>query len=487
MIEFLSTLVVFVFVIGVLVFVHELGHFLAARLVGIRVEEFAIGMGPKVCGFSRNDTEYNIRLLPIGGFVKMFGEGDYDNLASDSYGGKSPLQRLFVLVAGVMMNVLLAIILLYVQGFNLGFEYRVPDGYFKNEYRPWFGEKSESLLVVQEVKPSSPLSGKIDKLDILTKINGEDYSLSNWSEKAIKYSGQQINLTFVGYASDDIKNVVIQFPELSSNLLGQNGGPLIVISGFTEDSVLEGKVQPGAIIKYINGKSYEPDNFVQTISSFRGQNIKLTVLDSSGNNEREIEIYVRDQERPLGIILTTTLSPSFLFGITTSPISLIEFKGLSVWFAGFAQALNNIQYFGFAISELLQISVNVGSALPLADNVSGAVGLFGILDRVLKEVGFWGIIELMILFSINLAVINMLPIPALDGGHVLFTLVELITRKRLNTKWYNYLTLAGFALLLFLMIVITYLDIIRFTSLRKIFCNESREVPFVCDLSYAGD
>ncbi len=487
MAEFFLTLVVFILVIGILVFVHELGHYLAARFVGIRVEEFAIGMGKKVFGFKRNGTEYNIRIFPIGGFVKMFGEGDYDMIASDSYGGKTPLQRLLVVTAGVLMNLILAVFLLYIQGVHLGFQYRVVDAYFSQKYNPWFGEKKDNFLVIHDIKPSSPLYGKIDKLYILSKINGEEYSLSDLSDKILKYSGQEVQFTFIGYASNDSRNVRVTLPEIRPEVVGEKNKPFVVINGFTSDSILKGKANVGDIIKAINGESYDIKNFVQTINSLRGQNIKLTLIDSTDYREKEIEISLPDKEKPLGIILTNTHSLLFLLGISASPISFIEFKGWSVLFAGFAQTLNNIQFFGFAMSELLQLSFDSGSALPIADNLTGALGLFDILSRVIREVGFWGVIDLMILFSINLAIINILPIPALDGGHVLFTLIELISRRKLNAKVYNYLTIAGFAFLLFLMVFITYMDIIRFTSIRKFFCNESVRVPFVCDLASYND
>lgn len=483
MAEFFLTLVVFIFVIGILVFVHELGHYLAARFVGIRVEEFAIGMGPKVYGFNRNGTEYNIRILPIGGYVKMFGEGDYDVVSSDSYGGKTPLQRLLVLVAGVFMNLILAVFLLYIQGIHLGFQYRVVDSYFSEKYNPWFGEKKDNLLVIQDIEPYSPLYGRIDKFYILLQINGEDYSLSDLSDKILRYSGQEVQFTFIGYIANDSKNVTVNLPEIPTEVIGEKNRPFVVINGFTEDSILKDKADIGDIIKSINGESYDINNFVQTISSLKGQNIKLSLISGIDYSEKEIEISLPNKEKPLGIVFTNTQSSLFLLGINASPISFVEFRGWSVLFAGIAQTLNNIQFFGFAMRELLRMSFDSGSALPIADNVTGALGLFDILSRVIKDFGFWGVIDLMILFSINLAVINMLPIPALDGGHVLFTLIELISRRRLNTKIYNYLTIAGFAFLIFLMISITYMDIIRFTSIRKIFCNESVQIPFVCDLS----
>lgn len=483
MLSFFVTLIVFILVIGLLVFVHELGHYLAAKKVGIKVEEFAIGMGPKIWGFVRGETEYNVRAFPIGGYVKMLGEGDYDLISEDSFGGKKPSRRLLVLVAGVFMNFILAVILIYAQGFHQDFKYRNIEGIFKQEYRPWFGEKSQSYLAIRDVDESSPFHGKVSTFDIMTEINGQKYNPDNISELLLQNRGKDIDVKLLEYSSSNTKNIKIKVPDVKPELVGKDNTPLVVIQAFTKDSPLLNKAKLLDVIKLINGQTYNSDNFREEIAKYKGQKTTFTLVDIDGSNERNIEVELANSDRPLGIVLTYNNTIDALLGISTGQISLVEFNGNSKWLAGVEQSLNTIQNFGFSMGQLFAQASEDKSAVPVVDNVGGAIGIFDILSKIILLFGFWGVLELMALFSINLAILNILPIPALDGGHVLFTLIEMITRRKLHTQLYNYLTLAGFVLLISFMIFITGLDLVKYTPLRSLFCDNGRKVAFICDLS----
>ncbi len=389
---FAITLIVFIILIGILVLVHELGHYIAARKVGIKVEEFAIGMGPKVWGWTKNGIEYNIRALPIGGFVRMFGEGDYDINTSDSFAGKKPTLRLIVLLAGVFMNFVLAAVIFTFQGVHQDFKYRNIEGIFDTEFTPWFGQKSETKIAIREVSPSSPLKGKVKNFDIITKVNGKDYKLDEFFKLVDESKGKEITLDVIGYSNN--------------------------------------------------------------------HDTKLTVIPRTE---------VPEGEGPLGI--------------KVGLISFTEFNGSSKVFGGLGQAVNSIQNFLFSIGQIFKKAFETSTIVPVADNFGGAIGIFEVLSKIISTFGFWGVLELAALFSINLAVFNVLPIPALDGGHVLFTLLEIITRKRLPTRIYNYLTLGGFVLLIAFMVAVTGLDLVKHTNIRNLFCNEKHEVHFICQLS----
>jgi regulator of sigma E protease len=389
---FALTLIVFILLIGILVLVHEWGHYKAARAVGIKVEEFAIGMGPKVFGWRRDDIDFNLRALPIGGYVKMYGEGDYDIQSKDSFAGKKPALRLIVLLAGVVMNIVLAVVIFFAQGIHQNFQYRNIEGIFDSEYQPWFGEKTDPKVAIREVTESSPLHGQVKDFDIITKVNGEDYKLDDFFKVVEDNRGKELTLDVVGYASSDVKQI---------------------------------KVTP--------------------------------------------RTEVPEGEGPLGIKVAL--------------ISFTVFEGASRYVSGFGQTLNTIQNFVFSIQQIVNVSYENSTLVPVADSFGGAIGIFEVLQKIITAFGFWGVLELAALFSVNLAVFNILPIPALDGGHVLFTLLELITRRRLPTKLYNYLTLLGFVLLLGFMLLITSLDLVKHTNVRNLFCTETRSVPFICNLS----
>ncbi len=391
---FFITLLVFILVIGVLVLVHELGHFLAARAVGIRVEEFAIGMGPRVWGWRKGETEYNLRAFPIGGYVRMFGEGDYEVEAEGSYGSKKPSLRLIVLVAGVFMNMVLATLIFYAQGVRQDFRYiSSVETIFEGEFNPWFGEKSEGKLIVSDISESSPFQGKVERLDTIMAIHDVDYD------------GRE------------------EFDTILTERIGQ-------------ETTFE-------LVNYSLTNSYT-----------------ITVTPRADPPEGEKAL-----------------------GIVPLPVSFIEYNGAGKLFSGVGQALNNIQIFGFVIGQLVGEAFEEKTIAPVANTFGGAIGIFDFLQITILVIGFWGVLELAALFSVNLAIFNILPIPALDGGHVLFTLMEMVTRRKLPSRVYNIVTMIGFVLLFSFMILITSLDLVKHTNVRNWFCNDNWQVGFICELA----
>lgn len=485
MTAFIITLVAFIFVIGVLVFVHELGHYLAAKRVGIKVEEFAIGMGPRIWGFKRGETDYNIRLFPIGGYVKMLGEGDYEVHTPDSYGGKSPAQRLLVLVAGVFMNFILAVFLLYLMGMNLDFKYRnaeIPG--FNQDYTPWFGEKSDTMFIISELQNGSPLEGQAQSFDIITKLNGESVSANDLTPRLIENEGKDVKLTVVNYNSSQERDLTFKVKDLNEDLLGKNNLPLVKITSIADNSPFNGKAQVGDVIKLINGEAYSATEFRDILQKNIDKETTFTLVNEKGENERQASFIIPNEARPLKIGITSTYSSDSILGIRSGFMSFIVFEG---WggkaFSGIGQSLNTVQNFFYSMGKLFERAFQSGSAVPVVDNVGGAISIFDILSKIIILFGIWGIIELMALFSLNLAILNILPIPALDGGHVVFTLLELVSRKRLPTVVYNYLTLGGFIFLMGLMVFITAIDIVKFPAVNRMFCEDGRKVGFICDLT----
>lgn len=391
----LFAIVVFILIIGILVFVHELGHFIAARAVGIKVEEFAIGMGPKLWSKKKNGILYSSRALPIGGYVKMYGEGDYDIKEENSFGGKKPTLRLIVLVAGVFMNFVLASLIFFAMGVRQDFRFTDNTELIANngqDFKPWFGEEKNYVLI-SEISDSSVLKDQIEDYSLILKINGEDYDYENFRSIIESNKDKEIILTF-------LENLDPQFEQ------------------------------------------------------------------------------VKD--------ITVKLDPNIndgLLGIAYRPYSFVKYEGIGIIGAGIGQTFNTIQSIGYLIGDFVSDSFKKGSIAPVADSFSGAYGIFEFLIYIIRNEGIWGVLMLMALFSANLALFNILPIPALDGGHVVFTLLEMIFRRKLATKIYNYITLAGFVILMSFMLIVTLLDLVKHTDLRNLFCNEDRQVEFICELS----
>lgn len=481
--NFLPALIVFIFILGVLVFVHELGHFMAAKYVGIKVEEFAIGMGPIVYSREYQGTLYSLRALPIGGYVQMYGEGEYDIESPDSYSAKSPVQRLLVLVAGVAMNFFLAVLLLYLFAFNINFQFRTFDTIFGTEYNPLFGTKTEQKpFIISQRNDSVLASNGVQDFDIITQIDGENVNLSNFDEKILSKNGQTISLTLLDYESSNTKTVTVNIPKLPESHFNSKNQSYIVINSFLPDSVLKGKLEEGDIIVSINGNEYDPKEFVSIIKANKGKEITLEYISASdtSNQIKSIIVELPDKEYPLGVRISTLYRGSSLLGVDVSGISFVEFNGYERFLVGFLQAFNLIHQFFLALGKIFMQSFEQGDVMPIASNLGGAISIFEIIRRILTTFGFWGIIEIMILFSLNLAVLNILPIPALDGGHILFNIFEILTRKRLPSKVYNYITNAGFIFLLTLMIVVVIFDLFKFTNSR--YLCENINIPLLCEL-----
>lgn len=480
--SFFTTLLIFILIISFLVFIHELGHFLAAKFVGIKVEEFAIGMGPKIFGFNFLNTDFNLRLLPIGGYVKLYGEGDYDLIDKDSYAGKPPLHRLLVLFGGVLMNFLFVVMFFYIKGFFVDFNYRNIN-VINNQTSVWFGEELPQRIIVLDFLNDSVLKDKVSKFDILIKIDDKQYQdIDDLQKILISKSNTDVKLTFIPYDSNIEKEVFIKVPKVNKNLIGVNNSSLVTVRTIKEDSPLFGKINELDTILKINGQDYDIKNFTSIISKLKGQEVEFLVYRESSPEEFTVKLSIPDKQYPLGISYMPSIGLEYLIGVDIGIVSLNKFDGISKITAGFAQTLNLTKQFFLIMQHLLERSFKLGNPAPVVDNMAGVIGLFQILELMISLLGFWGVLELMAVLSLNLVIFNLLPIPALDGGHILFTFIELILGKRLNTDLYNKITFLGFVFLLILMIFVTFLDLVRFTPLRNFVCNESFNLPFVCEL-----
>ncbi len=323
----------------VIIFIHEFGHFITAKMCGITVHEFSIGMGPKLVGFTKNNTVYNIRLLPIGGFVQLEGEnGESDD--PNAFGNKSALKRFIVLASGAFMN------------FVLGF-----------------------VFFVIIVANSAQLPTQI--IDTFTD--------NSPFEKAGIMSGDKI----VKMESENYSTNIICYDDIS--LFGG-------LSGYSPCKV-----------------TVERD----------GEKLKFDVTPEFNEKEGRYLYGFRVKTREKNFL--TILGSSFEQSVFTVKT---VFKS-----------------FGMLISGKLS-----------ANDVSGPVGIVSEIGKAAKS-GVLYVLNLAGLISINLGVVNLFPIPALDGGRILFIIIEKIRKKRLTPEQEGIIHTVGFALLMFLMIAVTFFDV----------------------------
>lgn len=390
------TVIVFIIILGLLIFVHELGHFLVARRNGIRAEEFGFGFPPRAVGLVKNkkngkykfvwgnkqikseDTVYSLNWVPLGGFVKIKGENGEGENDPDSFASRSAWTRIKVLAAGVTMNFILAWILI-----SFALSIGAPQAIEDSEK----DAKNVKIQIAQVVagSPADIMGLKIGDELVKCVPNGND---------ANDNSGQKKCGTIFS-TKEDVQNAINDFKN--------------------KEVVLEVK---------------------------RGD----TVLNLKGTPRAEYP----EGQGPLGISLART-------AIVSYPVHQAIIKGLQ---STYDIALLITLTLSDIIRDLL-------SGRDVAVDVSGPVGI-AILTKQVTTMGFVYILQFAALLSINLGLINAFPFPALDGGRILFILIEKIKGSPVNQKIENIAHTVGFTLLIALMIFITARDFMQFDILNKI-------------------
>jgi regulator of sigma E protease len=362
------TIILFLVVLAVLIFVHELGHFLVAKKSGIRVDEFAIGFPPKIFSWVRGETKYVLNLIPFGGYVKIFGENpDEESMtgadSKRSFVNANKWKQICVLLSGIFFNILFAWVLISI---SFMFGSLVPVGEGASGYSKYV---KDSQVILTGVLPGSPAE-KVglkqgDKLLTVESINGSDLNTTKVRELIEKSIDNKIDI------------------------------------------------------------SYERDGVIN--------NTVATAETSPTEDRKVIGIYMEN----VGVV---KLNP-FIALWEGGKLTVVTFKQVAVGLGTF----------------LFQAIKGQGDF----SQVSGPVGIVGLVGDA-ATFGLAYFLGFVAFISLNLAVINLIPFPALDGGRVLFTIIEIIMRKPIKPKIANTANAIGFFILITLMLIITYRDIMKF-------------------------
>ncbi len=320
---------------GFLVIAHEFGHFIVARLNNVKVEEFSLGMGPKIIGIKGKETEYLIKALPIGGYVKMLGEeGQSDD--PRAFSNKSPLRKLSIVSAGPIMNILLAIVLFTIVGYSRGVA-------------------TTQIGEVVDDKPAKAAGIMVN--DVIKEIDGKQ--ITTWN---------------------DLSNAIVN-----------SEGKELTITIERDSEIIIKKVKP-----FYDEKS---------------------------------------KEYKIGIAAKVA-RPSITKSIST----------------GFEETFSLIKLTFSAFGQIFQGKVS-------KDDIGGPITIFRVSTQMARE-GTIQLLAFVAFISIQLAIFNIIPFPALDGGWIFIFLLEIITRRRLNEKVVGIANYIGFSILMLLMIVVLIKDIL---------------------------
>jgi len=427
----LNTLIAFIFVLGVLVFVHELGHFLVARLLGVRVITFCIGMGPKLLKFTRGGTEYAVAALPIGGYVKMAGENPDEphTGAADEFLSRPKWDRFRILVAGPVMNVLLSVALMTVvlaQGAQV----------------PIFENDPVDIAVV--VKGSPAERGGILAGDRIIKVGSQ--KTPTWERFFIAIGGRaerDVPITVVRQGRETVMTVT---PEAQTKLkIGDIGVLPNVHPGIRS---LEGNgpaakagLKVGDTVLALNG---EPISFSGQLSAEirKHPDEEITLRIERAGSALDIRVTPRRQGQ-IGLIGIGIQDP--FREITPSVFGAFELS-----------LKRNVQFAGLIFQTIGGLMTRETSPNQLMGPVAIAQ-----MSGDYAAAGWIALFTFMASLSLNLGLLNLLPIPVLDGGHIFIMAVEGLVRRDLSMKTKERLMLAGFMVLMLLMVTVVYNDLAR--------------------------
>ncbi|MEW6379436.1 MAG: RIP metalloprotease RseP [bacterium] len=430
------TVIAFVICLGVLIFVHEFGHFIVAKAIGIRVEKFSLGFGPRIPGlaFKKGDTEYMISALPLGGYVKMAGENPDEELKGEpwEFSSRSPWERMQVVFSGPLMNVVLAFVLMFAV-FSLG---RKIPAYLT------------SPPVISWVKADSPAQkAGFQAGDKVISINGHPISdwenlqtmiISNAGSRlrfVIDRNGQQLNLTATPH---DVGGMGLGSLGIDHYIPPRIGS---VNPGYPAQKA---GLKPDDLITHINGKAvrhwYEIADLIHE------------------NPEKKVVLNVQRLDKRFTVTIVPVLDPDTQQGlIGIIPLEEMVVKKYSLGEAvqnGFAETLKQGKLTFAFLFKLIRGKTSprsLGGPIMIAQ-VAGASARSGIPDFLF----------FMAFLSLQLGILNLFPIPVLDGGHIFFLIVEMIAGKPLSIKKREVAQQIGFGMLILLMVYVFYNDIMRF-------------------------
>ena len=417
----METVIAFVVVFGSLVFFHELGHFLFAKRAGIMVREFAIGFGPKIIGITKGETLYTVRLLPLGGYVRMAGE-DFDTLQLQ------PGYRVGIYI-GDSGDVEKIYLNQNVANPNILFLETESSDFDKELYIEGYDEDGE--LVRYNISRTAVIIEK-----------GQETIIAPYDRQFESKSVGKRTMTI--FAGPLFNFILAFFIFLTIGLLQGVPTNVPIISEVQKTgSAIEAGMKDGDLIKKVNDKDIANWNeFAKIIQDSPGVPLTFTVE----RNEQLVDLVV---------VPATMEEAGREFGqigvLYNSPIEKNAFKAI-------AFGANQTVFWFKKIFELLGMLVTGKFTI---DALSGPVGIYKATEEVAKY-GIYNLMHWAAILSINLGIMNLLPLPALDGGRLLFFLFEAIRGKPIDKQKEGMVHFVGIILLMVLMLVVTWNDIQRF-------------------------
>lgn len=414
-----------------IVIFHELGHFLLAKRNGIAVTEFSLGMGPRLFSKVVGETRYSLKLFPIGGSCMMVGEDDDDD-SQGSFNRASVWARISVVAAGPIFNFILAFIFAMIITSVIGYD-------------------PSTVLQVEEGSPAQKAG--LQEGDVITEFQGRHISIGRDLELYMTLHGlQDENVTLTYERDEEEHEISYTADSQTSYLLGfyyniTEGEPEVT-QVMLDGSMMEAGVQAGDIIREINGVKISTGQDIQDyIAANPLDGSEITLGIERNGDIRQISVTPK---------MTKQVDSGFVYNLyreKTNFPGVIKYSAVEVryWITSTIESLVMLVKGQFTVNDL-----------------SGPVGIINVIGDSYEEAKTEGTVMVWmqmlywaILLSANLGVMNLLPIPALDGGRLVFLIIEAIRRKKINPNVEGMIHFAGFVLLMVLMVFVMFNDIRR--------------------------
>lgn len=434
----LYTILAFAIVLGIIVLVHEFGHYIAARLMGVRVETFSFGFGKRLFGKQIGDTDFRLSLVPLGGYVKMAGEEDYEQdpgeRKPDEFLAKNRGQKIFILVMGSLMNLALAFVIFTVINIT---------GVDMEKY------KMEAPRIGYVLADSPAAKAGILPGDVIRTINGRE--IDTWKNLELHISASPNEILKVEYE----RNGELHSTNLDVKAVSQYG---IGYAGFSWDfktridsikpdsPAFKAGIKEGDIIRAINGQPVCYFEVVGKISPSIGKPLEFEIeRDSSPINLTVTPLEEVQDGVKKGVI-----------GVGMTPFTPTEKVQYGLWDAAVKSKndMVNLTFFIFnAFRKMIAGKIST-------QQLSGPIEIAKFSQKAMER-GPSNLFMLIAFISLQLGLVNLFPIPALDGGHLMIYSIEAIIRKDFSPKVKTILLNTGFALLIALMAFVVLNDIAK--------------------------
>ncbi len=436
----MTSVLAFLFVLGVLVFVHELGHFVVARHHGVRCLTFSIGFGPKLLQTKRGDTVYCICAIPLGGYVKMAGDSPDDQREGkgDEFLSKSKWQRFQILIAGPAMNIILAVVVMTVV-------------LYQGAQVPAY---EDDPPVVGSVADDSPAAAAgIRPGDRILSVAGRE--VDTWEElvyAVLPRADREVEVVL--RSTDGIRTVNVTPAGRTEYNMGDLGiGPdvspqIVSVSSLVSSAAVDAGILVGDVIEAVDGVEVTMESLVEKINA---------------SADRQLTLRVRRD----GVVRDMAITPKAVDGVGLIGVGLSAYELHIVEpgpFEAFTMSLDqNYEWSGLIFRTLAGLLTRDTPASQLV----GPVGIAQLSGNA-AQIGWVSLFGLMSMISLNLGILNLLPIPILDGGHIAIMALEGVSRRDFSVRLKERMLLAGFAVLMMLMVTVIYNDLTRVEWIERL-------------------